>query len=94
LPCPSTLPKQFWTLPNYFGSIEIVKNSFGPKEGQSKVEKILKGCLDLISSPSLGWNVCLRCKGKTLLGIINKLFVFKCLLTTSSNVLPLHLSRS
>ena len=66
----------------------------------SKVEKILKGSLDSISSPSpsvkiqiMGGKVCLRCKGKTLLGIVNKLFVFKSLLKTSSNVLPLHLSR-
>ena len=49
-----------------------------------KVEKILKGCLDSISSPSLsvkiqimGGKVCVRCKGKTLQGIVNKLFVFK-----------------
>ena len=39
-----------------------------------KVENILKGSLDLISSASpsvkiqiMGWKVCLRCKGKTLL---------------------------
>ena len=38
----------------------------------SKVEKILKGSLDLFPSPSpsvkiqiMGWKVCLRCKGKT-----------------------------
>ena len=42
-----------------------------------KVEKILKGALDLIPSPSvkiqiMGGKVCLRCKGKTLLGIVNK----------------------
>ena len=43
----------------------------------SKVEKILKSSLDLIQSPSpsvkiqiMGGKVCLRCKGKTLLGII------------------------
>jgi hypothetical protein len=34
--------------------------------------------------------VCLRHKGKTLQGIVNKLFVFKSLLTTPSNVLPLQ----
>ena len=46
-----------------------------------KVKKILKGSLDSISSPSpsvkiqiMGGKVCLRCKGKTLLGIVNKLF--------------------
>ena len=43
-----------------------------------KVEKILKGSLDSIPSPSvkiqiMGGKVCLRSKGKTLLGIVNKL---------------------
>ena len=42
-----------------------------------KVEKILKGSLDLIPSPSvkiqiLGRKVCLRCKGKPLLVVVNK----------------------
>ena len=36
----------------------------------------------------------MRHKDKTLLGIVNKLFLFKSLLTTPSNVLPLHLSYS
>ena len=42
-----------------------------------KVEKILKCSLDLIPSPSvkiqihLGGKVCLRCRGKTLLEIVN-----------------------
>ena len=46
--------------------------------GQCKVEKILKGSLDSISSPSpslkiqiMGGKVCLKRKGKTLLGIAN-----------------------
>jgi len=45
-----------------------------------KVEKIFKGSLDSIPSPSpsvkiqiMGNKICLRCKGKTLLGIVNKL---------------------
>ena len=45
-----------------------------------KVERILEGSLDLILSPSplvkiqiMGGKVCLRCKGKTMLGIVNKL---------------------
>ena len=53
----------------------------------------------MISSPSpsvkiqiVSRKVCLRHKGKTLLCIVNKVFVFKSLLTTPSNVLPLHLS--
>ena len=61
---------------------------------KSKVEKILKGSLDLIPSPSpsvkiqiMGGKVCLRCKGKTLLGIVNKLLKTKSLLTSPSNVL-------
>ena len=47
----------------------------------NKVEKILKGCLVLISSPSpsktiwiMGGKICMRCKGKTLLGVVNKLW--------------------
>ena len=50
----------------------------------SKVKKILKGSLDSISSPSrsvkiqiMGGKVCLRHTGKTLLGIVNKLFCFQ-----------------
>ena len=46
----------------------------------AKVEEILKGSLDSIPSPSpsvkiqiMGRKVCLRCKGKTLLGVVNKL---------------------
>ena len=58
----------------------------------SKVEKILKGSLDLIPSPSssvkiqiMGGKVCLMCKGKTLL-----LLKTKILLTSPSNVLPYY----
>ena len=67
-----------------------------------KVEKILKGSLNLIPSPSpslkiqiMGGKVCLRCKGKTLLGVhINKLFKIKSLFTMPSNVWPLHLKQT
>ena len=51
-----------------------------------KVEKILKGSLGSIPSPLpvkiqiMGGKVCLRCKGKTLLGDVNKLFVKKSVL--------------
>ena len=54
-----------------------------PSMNLCKVEKILKGSLDSIPSPSpsvkiqiIGRKVCLRCKGKTLLRDVNKLFVF------------------
>ena len=64
-----------------------------------KVEKILKGSLDLIPSPSPSVNiqimcgkVCLRCKGKTLLGVVNNFLKTKSLLTSLSNVLPNYLS--
>ena len=45
-----------------------------------KVEKVLKGSMDSIPSPSpsvkiqiMGGKVCLKCKGKTLLGVVKKL---------------------
>ena len=52
--------------------------SYSIYEFKFKVENILKGSLDLIASPSVkiqivGGKVCLRCKGKTLLGVVNKL---------------------
>jgi len=60
-----------------------------------KVEKILKGSLDSIPSPSpsvkiqiMSGKVCLSCKGKTLLAVVNKLLKSKCLLTSTSNFLP------
>jgi hypothetical protein len=63
-----------------------------------KVEKIFKGSLDSILSPSpsvkiqiMGMKNCLRCKGKTLLGVVNKLLKTKSLLTSPSNVLPYYL---
>ena len=65
---------------------------------RGKVKKILKGSLDSISSPLpsvkiriMGGKVCLRCKDKTLLGIVNKLLKTKSLLTSPSNVLPYYL---
>ena len=66
-----------------------------------KVEKILKGSLDSIPPPSLsvkiqimGGKVCVRCKGKTLQGIVNKLLKTKNLLTMPGNVLPVHLKQT
>ena len=51
------------------------------KADGGKVEKILKGSLDSISSPSLsvkiqimGWKVCLRCKGKYFWALSKKPF--------------------
>ena len=60
---------------------------------------ILKDSLVSISSPSvkiriMGGKFCLRFKGKTLLGIVNKLYTIKSLLTTLNNVLPLHLKQT
>ena len=66
-------------------------------QAKGKVEKILKGSLDSIPSPSpsvknqiMSRKVCLRCKVKTLLGIVNKLLKTKSLLTSPSNVLPYY----
>ena len=63
---------------------------------KSKVEKTLKGILVSIPSPSvkiqiMDGKVCLKCKGKTLLGVFNKLLKTKSLLTSPSNVLPYYL---
>ena len=60
------------------------------------IEKILKGSLDLIPSPSVkiqiaGKKVSLWQKGKTLLGIVNKLLKTKSLLSSPSNVLPYYI---
>ena len=49
------------------------------KKTCQNVEKILKGNMDLIPSLSVKIHImeeifCLRCKGKTLLGIVNKLW--------------------
>ena len=80
------------------GSIQKLHHSMYCPEISSKVEKILKDCLELIPSPPpsvkiqiMGRKVCLRCKGKTLLGIVNKLMKTKSLLTSPSNVLPYYL---
>ena len=63
-----------------------------------KVEKIQEDSLDSIPSPSpsvkiqnMGGKVCLRCKGKTLLGVVNKLLKTKTLLKSTNNVLPYYL---
>ena len=63
-----------------------------------KVEKILKSNLNWVLSPSplvkiqiMGGTVCLRCKSKTLLHVVNKLLKTKCLLTSKINVLPYYL---
>ena len=76
--------------------LKLFENNFDPSINSiNKVEKILRGSLDLIPSPSpsvkiqiMGGKVCLRCKGKTLLGIVNKLLKTKSLLTSPRNVLP------
>ena len=63
-----------------------------------KVEKILWCSLDLTPSPSpsvkiqiMGGKVSLRCKDKTLLGVVNKHLKTKRVWTVPSNVLPYYL---
>ena len=65
---------------------------------QGKVEKILKVSLKSVPSPSpsvkiqiMGEKVYFTCKGKTLLGVVNKLLKTKSLMTSPSNVLPYYL---
>ena len=62
-----------------------------------KVEKILNCNLDAILSPSvkiqiMDGKICLMCKGKLLMGVVNKLLRTKSLLTLPSNVLPYYLN--
>ena len=67
-----------------------------------KLEKILEDSLDSIQSPStslkiqiIGGKVYLRCKGKTLLCIVNRLLKTKQkMLTSPSNNLSLHLKQT
>jgi hypothetical protein len=66
-----------------------------------KVDFFKKGSLDSMPSPSpfvkiqiMGGKVCFKVLGKTLLGVVNKLFVFKSLLTRPGNVLTLHLKQT
>ena len=77
--------------PQLWSSMEV---EFCPNN-QCKVKKILEDSLDSIPSPShsvkiqiMGGKDGLRCKCKTLLGIVNKVFVQQSLLTMSSNVWP------
>ena len=78
----------------------IYKNKYKkmPKPNRIKVENILKGTLDSIPSPSplvksqiMCGKVWLRCKGKTLLGVVDKFLKTKSLLTSPYNVLPSYL---
>ena len=52
----------------------------------TEVEKILKGGLDSVKTQIISMKVDLRCKRKTLLGVVNKL-----LKTSPSNVLNYYL---
>ena len=64
-----------------------------------KSKNISKGSLDSIPSPSVKIQIicrkfCLMFKCKTLLGVVKKLLKTKSLLTSPSNVLPLHLKQT
>ena len=63
----------------------------------SKVDKILKGSLDLILSPSpsvkiqiMSGKICLRCTSKTLLGVVNKCFTLLPQVNFPTNILNFH----
>ena len=65
-----------------------------------KVQNISKCYLDSILSPTpsvkiqiMGRRVCLRCRGKTLLGVVNKLLKTKSLLTSPNDIISSKLSR-
>ena len=75
-----------------------LKNGLRKIKLLSKIEKFLKGSLDLIPSVSpsvtiqiFGGKICFDYQGKTLLGVVNKLLITKRLLTSPSNVFPYYL---
>ena len=89
---PEVIKMMGWKVPTY-----VIE----PEESYVlyKVEKILKDSMDSISPNSvkiqiMGGKVCLKCKGKPMLGDVNILFVFKKLLTMPTNVLPLYLKQT
>ena len=87
---------------NWIGQVRIFSRLIFEWQGYfDKVEKILKGSLVSIPSPSplvkiqtMGGKVYLRCKGKTLPGVVNKLLKTKSLLTSPTNVLPYYLKHT
>ena len=96
----STLLTRFKLVYRHLGQSNMhSKLDFCPRKDMNvpipKVKKVLQDSLDLIPSPSpsvkiqiMGGKVCFRCKGKTLLGVVNKLLKPKSMLTSPSNVLP------
>ena len=68
-------------------------------ENNFKIEKIKEDSLDSISSPSvkiqiMGRKVSLSCKGKTLLGVVNKLLKTISFLISPCNVLPYYVKET
>ena len=62
---------------NTLETLERIRRAEVKFKISGKVEKILKGSLDLMPSPSpsvktqiMGGKVCLRCRGKMLLGVV------------------------
>ena len=93
------IPKVIFTFPSTISekTKKIVKSKH---VNNNKVEKIYKDSLDSIPSPSpslkiqiIGGKVCLRCKGKTLLGDVNKLLntiAQQCFAFTTQANFPAH----
>jgi hypothetical protein len=71
---------------------------YGVSSLKCKVENILKGSLDSIPSPSpskkiqiMSRKVGLRCKGKTLLAVVNKLLKIKMFVDITQQCQPYYL---
>ena len=91
-PSINACPLEFSDFPQSL--VESPKIETPEPSDEDKVKKILKGSLDpiIFSKNSNYWREnCLRCKGKTLLGVVNKLLKTKSLLTSPSNVLHYYL---
>ena len=80
----------FFLLSKWFNTLMGFFRKWGKCSVPIKVEKILKGSLDLILSPSTSGRIQimgLSCKGRSLLVFVNKLLKTKSLLISPSNVL-------
>ena len=89
-PSINACPLEFSDFPQSL--VESPKIETPEPSDEDKVKKILKGSLDpiIFSKNSNYWREnCLRCKGKTLLGVVNGLSKSKSLLTVCYSFIPI-----
>ena len=89
--------KQIGQVQNYFGSLEdqgiyalTQPNCYSKKDRPDSIPSPLPS----VKIQIMDGKVCLRHKGKILLGVVNKRLKIKSLLTMPSNFWPLHLKQT